>query len=178
MQDEAAHASPLGHEEDLARRLSALRDPLARFFARSVRDPAEVDDLVQDVYLRVVRSGRLADMEYFNRYVFSAADSVLKDRHRSRRVRQTDRHVVFEPEAHAAQEPGPDAGLIARQMLHAAGAALLELPERTRAVFLLRRLDRLSYAQIATQLGLSVSAVEKHMLRATRHLLTSSRAVE
>jgi len=49
---------------------------------------------------------------------------------------------------------------------------LLELPERTRVVFVLRRLENLSYSEIGLRLGLSVSAVEKHMLRAVRHLAT------
>jgi RNA polymerase sigma-70 factor (ECF subfamily) len=47
----------------------------------------------------------------------------------------------------------------------------MELPARTRDVFVLRRLEGLPYNEIAKRLGLSVSAVEKHMLRATRHLV-------
>ena len=157
--------------EELARRLTVVRGPLTRFFARNVRDAAEVDDLVQDVCLRVVRTGGPTELEHFNRYVFRAADSVLRDRYRSRRARRADLHVAFEPETHTGCAPTTEAGLIARETLKSAGVAIMELPERTRAVFLLRRLDHLSFPQIAVQLGLSVSAVEKHMLRATRHLL-------
>jgi RNA polymerase sigma factor (sigma-70 family) len=47
----------------------------------------------------------------------------------------------------------------------------MDLPERTRTVFVLRRLEGQSYREISLRLGLSVSAVEKHMLRAVRHLL-------
>jgi RNA polymerase sigma factor (sigma-70 family) len=47
---------------------------------------------------------------------------------------------------------------------------LLELPERTRQIFVLRRLEGLSYFEIGRRLGVSVSAVEKHMQRAVRHL--------
>ena len=55
-----------------------------------------------------------------------------------------------------------------REALSEVGAALLELPERTRQVFVLRRLEDMSFREIALRLGLSVSAVEKHMLRAGR----------
>jgi RNA polymerase sigma-70 factor (ECF subfamily) len=165
-------AARLTDGSELARRLTGVRDPLARFFARSVRDFAEVDDLVQDVCLRVVRSGGPTDLDHFKRYVFRAANSVLLDRFRSRQARRADQHVAFEPETHAGWEPTTEFGLVARETLKAASAALLELPERTRAVFVLRRLDHRTFPQIAAQLGISVSAVEKHMLRATRHLLS------
>ena len=55
--------------------------------------------------------------------------------------------------------------------------ALMKLPERTRAVFLLRRLEGMSYSEIAIRLGVSVSAAEKHMLRAVRHLLANVESV-
>jgi RNA polymerase sigma-70 factor (ECF subfamily) len=47
----------------------------------------------------------------------------------------------------------------------------MTMPERTRAIFLLKRLDGLRHQAIATQLGISVSAVEKHMVRAIEHLM-------
>ena len=48
--------------------------------------------------------------------------------------------------------------------------ALHELPERTRVVFALHRFEEMSYAQIARRLQVSVSAIEKHMIKALAHL--------
>jgi RNA polymerase sigma-70 factor (ECF subfamily) len=45
------------------------------------------------------------------------------------------------------------------------------MPERTRTIFLLKRLDGLRHKAIATQLGISISAVEKHIVRAMEHLM-------
>ena len=45
------------------------------------------------------------------------------------------------------------------------------MPERTRHVFVLRRIEGLRYQDVAKRLGLSVSAVEKHMQRAMLHLV-------
>jgi len=45
--------------------------------------------------------------------------------------------------------------------------------ERSRVVFVLRRLEGLKYRDIAAQLNISVSAVEKHMERAIAHLMGS-----
>jgi RNA polymerase sigma-70 factor (ECF subfamily) len=47
---------------------------------------------------------------------------------------------------------------------------LLSLPERTRTIFVLSRLEGCGYREIGSRLGISVSAVEKQMARATHHL--------
>ncbi len=62
----------------------------------------------------------------------------------------------------------PDAHEVvyASQRLNKVERAVAQLPPRCREVFLIHRLDGLSYSQIAVQLGISVSAVEKHMARA------------
>ncbi|MDI1296884.1 MAG: sigma-70 family RNA polymerase sigma factor, partial [bacterium] len=65
---------------------------------------------------------------------------------------------------------GPDRILAGREALKTALAALERLPERTRTIFVLRRLEGMRYLEIARRLGLSVSAVEKHMVRAVAHL--------
>jgi RNA polymerase sigma-70 factor (ECF subfamily) len=49
-------------------------------------------------------------------------------------------------------------------------AALAELKPKTREIFLLNRLDGLSYTQIAVRFGISPSAIEKHMIKALAHL--------
>jgi RNA polymerase sigma-70 factor (ECF subfamily) len=47
---------------------------------------------------------------------------------------------------------------------------LLELPERTRTIFVLRRMEGLRYQDIAQRLGISLSLVEKQMARAVAYL--------
>jgi RNA polymerase sigma factor (sigma-70 family) len=155
----------------LARRSQALRGALARFFQSRVRDANEIDDLVQEVFLRVVRRGHCEQLEHLDGYIFQTAASVLQDRGRRRKTRLSDQHVPFEPELHAGTEIAPDRPLMAREGLMAASVILLELPEQTRRIFVLRRLEELSYQEIGLRLGLSVSAVEKNMLRAVRHLV-------
>jgi RNA polymerase sigma-70 factor (ECF subfamily) len=49
-------------------------------------------------------------------------------------------------------------------------AAILALPPRCRAVYLMNRMDGLSYSEIARRCGISAKAVEKHMSRALREL--------
>lgn len=163
------------YSEELAARMTALRPALTRFFLRSVRETADAEDMVHDVYLRIMRRGEMETFEGFTSYAFQTADSVLKDRNRRNVVKQLDRHVPFEPEAHSTGLPGPDRELIARDELRATSIILAQLPERTRAVFVLRRLDGASFSEIGVRLGISISAAEKHMLKAMRHLVAAAR---
>lgn len=156
--------------------MRALYDPLIRYFSRAVRDRTEAEDLAQDVCVRILRRGELETLDHFTAYVFQVADSVLKDRHRRRVVRHSDHEAVFDPETYRDPSPGPEQQLLARDALRTTSILLAQLPERARAVFVLRRLDGLSFAEIARRLGISVSAVEKNMARATRHLIAGARA--
>ena len=164
-----------GQDEELAVRLVALRPALTRYFLRAINDRTDAEDLVQEVFLRIVRRGELDSYAGFTSYMFLTADSVLKDRNRRRVVRLAGQHVSFDPDVHTGELPSLDRELDARDELRATSTALAQLPERTRSVFTLRRLDGLSFAEIAARLGISVSAAEKHMLRAMRHLLAATR---
>lgn len=154
-----------------------LRAALSRFFARKGVEPAEIEDCVQDVFLRIVQRGACDHLEQFNGYVFTTAASVLTDRHRRRRARAADSHVPFEPEQHGDADFAADTVLADREALSAATRAILELPERTRQIFVLRRLEQLPYGEIALRLGISISAVEKHMVRAARHLIARGKVI-
>jgi|tagenome__1003787_1003787.scaffolds.fasta_scaffold20200486_1 RNA polymerase sigma factor (sigma-70 family) len=147
-----------------------LGQALARYFGRRLRNPSDVDDLVQEVFARVVARDSTAPIEHLGRYVYQTAASVLTDYARRRSARRSDAHVTFEPELHGDVEFDPERILSGREEMRAATAALLSLPERTRTIFVLRRLDGVRAADVAAQLGISVSAVEKHMVRAVRHL--------
>jgi RNA polymerase sigma-70 factor (ECF subfamily) len=62
----------------------------------------------------------------------------------------------------------PERALIARERLQAVSSALSTLPERTRTIFRKYRLEGARQAQIAAELGISGSAVEKHLRKAYR----------
>jgi RNA polymerase sigma-70 factor (ECF subfamily) len=162
----------------LARQAESLRGPLSIYFRRRVNDPAEVDDLVQDVFARIIARTADGPVLHLKGYVFQTAASVLADRARRRATRQAAAHVPFEPDRHAGADIDPARIAEGREDLRRAAAALLTLPDRTRAVFVLHRLEGQGYRQIAAAFGISVSAVEKHMMRAIRRLSGVLRACE
>lgn len=154
----------------LAEEAGPVRHWLMQYFRRRVRNEAEIEDMVQDVFTRMVARDGGEPVEHLSGYILKTASSVLADWGRRQASRGAGLHVAFEPEQHGREEIDPERILKGKEDFHAATAALLGLPERTRTVFILRRLDGRKYRDIAAHLGISVSAVEKHMIRAVHAL--------
>lgn len=150
-----------------------FRPALLRYFSRRVRAQHEVEDLVHDVLVRLVRNQGFADTESVRGYLFQTANSVLVDAVRRRASLRADHHVEFDADMHADEVFGPDHVLQARQELTRATTVVMELPELTRTIFVLRRLEGMKYKDIAARLGMSLSTVEKHMQRAVMHVVES-----
>lgn len=153
---------------------AAYRQALVLYFRRKTRDQNEIEDLVQDVFLRIAARRGTDAVENVGGYVFQTAASVLADRHRRRTVRHADAHVEFDTDRHSNTDFDAARILESRQSLRNAVAALQTLPERTRDIFVLRRLEGHAYRDIASRFGISVSAVEKHMVRAVQHLVSAT----
>lgn len=149
-----------------------FRPALRRYFLRRRLPAQEVDDACQEVFMRLSRRRGLADMTNVAGYLFETAASVAIDLQRRANVRLTDAHDAYDDDHHALPDLAPDQVLQGRQELRLVVAGLLELPERTRNVFMLARLEQLRHAEIARRLGISVSAVEKHLVKALAHLAT------
>jgi len=147
----------------------AFRRSLVRYFARRVGD-CEVEDMVQQVFERLLRRGDVTGLERLSGYVFQTASSVFTDYLRRSRARRADAHDEFDKDLHGDLDFSPEHVLLGSERLARATAVLLELPERTRVIFVLRRLEGMKYLDIAVRLGISVSALEKHMARAVERL--------
>ena len=155
----------------LAQQAGPVRQWLTRYFRRRLRgNDADLEDMVQDVFTRIAARNSTEPVEHLAGYVLRTASSVLADRVRRGASRKAAFHVAFDPELHGDEEIDPERVLTGKEDLHAALAALLSLPERTRVVFILGRLEGRRHAEIARVCGISVSAVEKHLVRAIHHL--------
>lgn len=169
--DARSRVASLGvSDRPLAVQAGPLRDGLTRYFRNRVPDPHEADDLVQEVFARIVARDSEEPVGHLGGYVFAIAANVLADRARRRFARRAEAHVEFNPDSHGDEDVDPHRILAAKEDLRGAIEALLALPLRTRRIFILRRLEGRTSREVAEQLGISVSAVEKHMVRAVQHL--------
>ena len=142
---------------------------LRRFVISRIGRVPDVDDLVQEVFVRFARRDPGQAIDRLDAYLFQAANNLIRDRARRQQVRR-----VAAAEAEDAGRPAPPHSpeqlLIDRETLTQVRKALSDLPERTRHVFLLYRIDGLRHQDIAEALGMSVSTVEKDVRRAMAHL--------
>jgi RNA polymerase sigma-70 factor (ECF subfamily) len=144
---------------------------LLRFLKRRTKGHEDAADMVQEAFLRLIR---LVSLEAFpvspEAYLQQIAGNLLRDRARRRAARSEEMHEPLDEESIVDRAPGPADFLDAREMLEAYETALLKLAPKTRRIFLLHRREGLTYAQIAAEAGLSVSGVEKHMMKAIAHI--------
>lgn len=161
-----------GHSE-LARIDAHYRTALMSFFVRRVRNQAEAEDLTQEVFLRLAkRDGPVLDTPAA--YIFQIAANLLRDRSRRTRVRSayTATEALDEPNIDLLD---PFRFVSARVELENLSDSLRELPERTRAIFILYRIENVEKITIARSLGISKSAVTQHVVKAMAHLMAQLR---
>jgi RNA polymerase sigma-70 factor (ECF subfamily) len=159
----------------LAATLLAHRPQLLRFFTGRTGDPAEAEDVVQEIWLRIAQaeSGPIADSLS---YLYRVGLNIVIDRVRERQRRErrehdwTDMSVTRLGGEAVDERPSAFAGVESRQRARQLAAAIEALPAGARRVFRRHKLDGLSHAQVAAELGITKSAVEKHIAVALRHL--------
>jgi RNA polymerase sigma factor (sigma-70 family) len=140
--------------------------------------PADSADLVQDAYLRTIEAGRRSDIGAAFAFLLRVARNGAIDRfrHRARwaKLAAGADEAVDRPDP----APDPERSLIARDRLRRALASIETMPERRREVFLLHRIEGLTYLQIARQLGISPKTVEYHLAAAMAQLSRDVDAAE
>lgn len=152
-------------DRDLAVWMTSYGPGLRRFFSRRVND-GDVDDLVQEVFLRM-QSARSSDpIENVERYLFRVARNVLVSRHRSDQVRERGAHAPYEDGLGVADDISPERIAIGRQEYARAVKAILRLPPRCRAAFQFHRFENMTYRAIAVRMGISKDSVKELMHRA------------
>lgn len=140
---------------------------LRRIARRTGLDSAE--DMMHQVFVRLAgRGSAVAEIEVPAAFLTEAARNAIRDQARITRRQHADSHVPLHQVEIAGEDPVRH--LEARDRLRRLERALDRLKPMTRNVFLARRLDGYSYAEIAERTGLSVRAVEKQMSRAIQQL--------
>ncbi|WP_208417442.1 RNA polymerase sigma factor [Sphingopyxis panaciterrae] len=146
-----------------------IRPALHRFLIARGTSAAEAEDVLQEISLRLSTDaiGPVADPRAYL-YKMASNQFQLHRRTEQRRTRREEDWVDSTSEEMREIDPGASAELqlIQREQIAILRAALDGLPERTRWVFLQFRVEGEAQKQIAATLGISVSAVEKHLTRA------------
>jgi len=148
---------------------------LHHYLLRRLRRPQDVDDLAQEVYLRLLRLGDGRSVRKPLAYVYGIAAHVLAD-FRMKATHEQE-HVIFDDEAVEAWSERPahfssDELADRLNLNQQIERALAQLPPTQAAVLLAHKRDGLSYEDVARKLKLSVHTVEKYVTQAKARIRT------
>ncbi|MBW8734249.1 MAG: sigma-70 family RNA polymerase sigma factor [Asticcacaulis sp.] len=154
------------------------RDLLVRYFTRVANDAALAEDIVQDLYLKIeaMEDGDDRAIDDATAFLFRMAHNIYRNqirtldngRRRDTAWQSVHRDAGQDP---ADDAPSPEDAISSRQQLAAFTRAIETLPERTRTIFRLHKFEGVPQMQVASQLGISLSSVEKHLATALKHLM-------
>lgn len=145
--------------------LSESYGELLSYLTRRLGGRSEAEDAFQDTYLKAQRIATVPEIANPRAYVFRIAENVATDHLRGRATRQRYFSATEAPDT-PADIASADQIIDYRQRLAKLREIVDALPARQRQVFLMHKFDGLSHAEIARELGISKSGVEKLIMKA------------
>lgn len=163
--------------QGLAAALEEWRADIRRFLVARTGSEADADDVLSELWLKLtsIQPGPISNPKS---YLFRIANNLVLDRLRETRRRErreshwtAEQHANYSPLSEVA-DPALDAEqrLVAGDEMQRLADALAQLPAGAQRVIRMHKLEGLSHADVAARLGISKSAVEKHMAVAMTHL--------
>lgn len=141
---------------------------LRAYLRQAFPSQADVDDLVQETYLRVLRARENRPINSGKAFLFAVARNAVRDLIRRRAVANTVGVTEIEALPVLDSEPGIIDLVSRREELSLLREAIRALPERCREVFLLRKIQSLSQKEIALRLNITENTVETLVAKGVR----------
>jgi len=145
------------------------RGVLARV-VRATRGAPGAEDYLHSAFIRLEEYRRANTVENPAGFLVRTAVNIAADEARRPAARTTEARPIDELLDISDSEPLADEVFAARKRLERVKAGLAQLSPRTREIFLMHRVEGLKYREIAAELGVTVSAVEKHVAKAALFL--------
>ena len=163
-----------GNQVELDELNRTYRPALISFFLRRLRNPADAEDLAQDVLVRMARSER-TDIRSAQAYVFRIATNLLRDKARRDRHRLEYCDTLTADGDLGVDVLDPCRIVAGEKSLEALAVAIRNLPELTRNIFICFRLENISRPDIAAAYHLTERAVDHHLARAMAAVIAELR---
>lgn len=145
---------------------SLHRDEVVSFIAVRTSDACEAEDMVQDLFLHLLRGHQLITPQTLPALVYAMARHAVADYYRRRRVREEYEHYLRNNERSGEIETL----VSARQLMERMERSLARLPEACSKIYRLHIYDGLKVGDIAQQLALPYKQVENRLGQARRHV--------
>lgn len=139
---------------------------LISFLRRRLRRPEDAADVAQETYIRMMRYEGSREIQSASSMMFRIATNVANDLERSDQARHIGGQCSVDDVELVSDCPSAERELAAQQDLDILVEAVKHLPPKCQQVFLLSRVQQMTYPQIAVHCGISVKMVEKHISHA------------
>lgn len=141
---------------------------MLRSYLLGVARPSDIDDLVQESYLRLLRLREQERMRSPRGLLFTLARNAAHDLFRRRHTAAASSITENDVDRVLDETPGTAEVVCRWQEIKLLADAIEALPERCRAVFLLRQFENMSQREIAARLGIAEHTVESQLTKALR----------
>jgi RNA polymerase sigma factor (sigma-70 family) len=166
-------------DQQISEAIKRERDRLRNFIRRRVPDPRDAEDILQDVFYKLVEANRLLmPIDHLTGWLFRVTRNRIADLFRARKtenlsttdmVKDNDELLRLE-DMLPSPDAGPDAIFARNLMLDELEIAIGELPEEQRKVFVAHELEGRSFKEIAAETGVSVNTLLSRKRYAVLHL--------
>lgn len=162
----------LGRTDLVAFLFNSHSRELKNFLGTLMRSREDIEDLMQETFLRVASLERPETITSPKAYIFTLAHNLVVDHYRKTKSNFIDHSVILEECREAVIHPGAERGLDAQRDLEMLQEAILKLPEKTRQIFISRKFHDRSYVQLACDFGMTEQAIRQHVSRGLRECMS------
>jgi RNA polymerase sigma factor (sigma-70 family) len=166
-------------DQQISETIKRERERLRNFIRRRVPDPRDVEDILQDVFYRLVEANRLLmPIDQVTGWLFRVTRNRIADLFRRRRTENWSSNDVVDgnderlklEDLLPSPDGGPDALYARNLLLDELEMAIEELPDEQRDVFVSHELEGQSFKQIADETGVSINTLLSRKRYAVLHL--------
>ena len=166
-QDGAFEAAETANEPlSVQNTIRRYHDSLIQFLRQRLRVPEDALDVAQETYIRMMQYQDSRQIRSPSSMLFRIAINVANDLGRAEAARGMRNHCSVDDLDIASDEPSAERQITAREDLELLYKTIEQLPPKCRQVFLLSRVRRMTYGEIAQHCGISRKMVEKHVSHA------------
>ena len=133
---------------------------LRNFIRSRVADPRDVEDILQDVFYKLVEANRLLmPIDHVTGWLFRVTRNRIIDFFRRTKAESREENEPHFEDLLPSPDAGPDAQYARSVLLEALESAIAELPEEQRYVFVAHELEGRSFEQISGETGVSINTL-------------------
>lgn len=151
--------------DEVAEHFEDYRRDILGFLRSRVRGPEQAEDLLQQVFLRLMQRSDWSEIRNPEAYLRTTARHVLADFYRSQNARDQGIVLEFQEFRHADETWSPSDSLQSREFFDRLASVLGSLSPKVRKAFVLSRVYGYTYAEIGRALSISPRTVEKHVAK-------------